>query len=242
MPDRNSNGRLYFKQLLSGRDFARGDRIASQMVNFTYVVGDLKTRQVVLVDPSYDIAGLQGAVEGDGMEVVGVVATHFHPDHIGGDLFGHRIEGVAELLSVNDVPVHVAIDEVEWIVDYTELDRNSLVAHHSGDIVEVGEVHLELIHTPGHTPGSQCILVDGKLITGDTLFLDGCGRVDLPGGDPEALYESITGRLARISDDTQVYPGHRYSPQETELMGVTREHNYVFHFGNLQRWLSAFGR
>ena len=69
------------------------------------------------------------------------------------------------------------------------------------------------MHTPGHTPGSQCFLVDGKLVAGDTLFLDGCGRTDLPGGDPDAMYESLTQRLAMVPDDTVLYPGHLYSPE-----------------------------
>ena len=77
--------------------------------------------------------------------------------------------------------------------------------------MQVGDVPITLVHTPGHTPGSQCFLVDGKLLAGDTLFLDGCGRTDFPGSDPAAMYESLMTRLARVPDDTVLYPGHFYS-------------------------------
>ena len=98
-----------------------------------------------------------------------------------------------------------------------------------------------LLHTPGHTPGSQCFLVDGRLVAGDTLFLDGCGRTDLPGADPDAMYDSLTRRLATVPDDTVLYPGHRYSPESSATMGDTREHNSVFRVGGLERWRALFG-
>ncbi|GIU89913.1 MAG: hypothetical protein KatS3mg010_1012 [Acidimicrobiia bacterium] len=89
----------------------------------------------------------------------------------------------------------------------TGISDSDVVEHASGDVLAVGEVAITLIHTPGHTPGSQCFLVDGRLVSGDTLFLDGCGRTDLPGGDPEQLYESLTQKLAAVPDDTVLYPG-----------------------------------
>ena len=115
-------------------------------------------------------------------------------------------------------------------------------AHDSGDVVRVGDVEVELVHTPGHTPGSQCFLVDGRLVSGDTLFLDGCGRTDLPGGDPEAMYESLTTRLARVPDDTVVFPGHLYSAEPSAVMGETRRNNFVFRPRSADEWLAMFGR
>ena len=104
---------------------------------------------------------------------------------------------------------------------------SDLVLHDSGDVVEVGAVSIRLIHTPGHTPGSQCFLVDGRLIAGDTLFLDGCGRTDLPGGDSDAMYESLTQRLAIVPDDTLLYPGHLYSLDSSATMADTRTVNHA---------------
>ena len=109
-------------------------------------------------------------------------------------------------------------------------------------MVQVGAVPIALVHTPGHTPGSQCFLVAGRLIAGDTLFLDGCGRTDLPGGDPDAMYESLTTRLAQVPDDTLLYPGHLYSPEPSATLGYTRSHNYVFRPGSLEQWRTMFGQ
>ena len=189
-----ADDRLYFRQLLSGRDFATTDPVARQMVNFAYLIGDRQDGSAVIVDPAYDIAGLLDILAADDMRCAGVLATHFHPDHVGGDLMGYRIEGVTDLLESVQVPVHVQRDEAQWVVRATGVSDAELVSHDSGDVVTVGDVRIELVHTPGHTPGSQCFVVDGKLVSGDTLFLDGCGRTDLPGGDPEQMYESLTTR------------------------------------------------
>lgn len=234
--------RLYFRQLLAGRDFAVDDPIARQMVNFVYLVGDRVTGEAVVVDPAYGVDELLGIVNEDGMHLVGALATHYHPDHIGGDMRGFGIEGITRLLEVAPVPIHVQADEAPWVTRVTGVGADSLVAHSGGDVVEVGAVPITLVHTPGHTPGSQCFLVDGRLIAGDTLFLDGCGRTDLPGGDPEAMYESLTTRLARIPDDTVLYPGHLYSPEPSATMGHTREHNMVFRPSNAEQWVAMFAQ
>jgi glyoxylase-like metal-dependent hydrolase (beta-lactamase superfamily II) len=154
---------------------------------------------------------------------------------------GWGIEGIIRLLEVAQVPVHVQADEAPWVARSTGVGVEELATHTGGDVVHVGAVPITLVHTPGHTPGSQCFLVDGRLIAGDTLFLDGCGRTDLPGGDPEAMYESLTTRLARVPDDTVLYPGHRYSPDPSATMGHTRSHNYVFRLRTPEQWMTMFG-
>jgi glyoxylase-like metal-dependent hydrolase (beta-lactamase superfamily II) len=221
------NDRLYFRQLLSGRDFATTDQLAAQMVNFVYAIGDRQTGECVLVDPAYDPAALVDTVEADGMTVTGVLATHYHPDHVGGSMMGHGIAGVAELLERVSCPIHVQRDEVPWVTRTTGLDDADLIAHHSADVINVGEIEIQLVHTPGHTPGSQCFLVDGKLVSGDTLFLDGCGRTDLPGSDHALMIESLR-RLAKFDDDIVLYPGHRYSMASSASMGSVKQSNYVF--------------
>ncbi len=234
--------RLYFRQLLSGRDFAHTDGLAQQMVNFVYAIGDRAQGKAVLVDPAYDTHSLLDVLAADGMECVGVLATHYHPDHVGGEMMGMRIEGVSRLLERTSVPIHVQAEEAELVHKVTGVGFDHLVSHASGDVVTVGDVDIELIHTPGHTPGSQCFLVDGRLVAGDTLFLDGCGRMDLPGSDPEAMYESLTTKLARVPDDAVLYPGHRYSLESSATMAATRERNVVFRPQNRADWLAAFAR
>jgi glyoxylase-like metal-dependent hydrolase (beta-lactamase superfamily II) len=232
---------LYFRQLLAGRDFAQGDQVARQMVNFVYLVGDRRTGEAMVIDPAYDIAGLLDLVAADDMRLVGALATHYHPDHVGGSMGGFSIQGVRELLDQAPVPVHVQADEATWVTRVTDAGPDDLVTHDSGDVVMVGQVPIELIHTPGHTPGSQCFLVDNRLVAGDTLFLEGCGRTDLPGCDPAALYESLTQRLAKVPDDAVLFPGHLYSAEPSATMGETRRWNYVLAPRSEREWLAMFG-
>jgi glyoxylase-like metal-dependent hydrolase (beta-lactamase superfamily II) len=174
------------------------------------------------------------------MHLTGALATHYHPDHVGGSMMGHTISGVRELLMKKQVPIHVQADEADGVTFMTGA-TDDLVSHASSDTVSVGAIDIELIHTPGHTPGSQCFLVDNKLIAGDTLFLEGCGRTDLPGGDPAALYESINTKLAKVPDDAVLFPGHLYSAEPSATMGETRKWNYVFKPKTQEQWLAMFG-
>ena len=232
--------RLYFKQLLSGRDFGNTDNLAKQMVNFVYLIGDRETGESVIVDPAYDVNALLRILEEDGMQCSGVLATHYHPDHVGGSMMGYEIVGVKELLEQISVPIHAQKEEAEFITKVTGLENKDVMEHSSGDIVTVGEIKIELIHTPGHTPGSQCFLVENRLVAGDTLFLEGCGRTDLPGGDPAALYDSLHNRLSKVPDEATLFPGHLYSPEPSAQMGHTRQQNYVFLPRTEEQWLTMF--
>lgn len=223
----DADDRLYFRQMLSGRDFAVGDPFATQMVNFAYAIGDRSSGECLLVDPAWDVEGLISNVGDDGMTVTGVLASHYHADHVGGSIMGHDIEGVAALLGHLSCPVHVQAEEVEWMERTSGVGTDHLVAHAPGDVITVGEVEIRLVHTPGHTPGSQCFLVDGRLVAGDTLFLDGCGRTDLPGSDPTAMAESLR-TLHRVDDEVVLYPGHRYSVASCATMGSVKQSNFVF--------------
>jgi glyoxylase-like metal-dependent hydrolase (beta-lactamase superfamily II) len=139
------------------------------------------------------------------------------------------------------VKIHVQEPEAAFVKKVTGVSDGDLAAHDAGDVVEVGGVRIELVHTPGHTPGSQCFLVDGRLVSGDTLFLEGCGRTDLPGSDPEAMYDSLQ-RLAKLPDSTIVYPGHRYSMPSSGTMDTIRTANYVFKPRSREQWLMMFGQ
>jgi glyoxylase-like metal-dependent hydrolase (beta-lactamase superfamily II) len=233
--------RLYFRQLLSGRDFAVADQLAGQMVNFSYLIGDRDRGTALLVDPAYGVGDLLDLAQADGMTVNGALVTHHHPDHVGGSMMGYRIEGLAELLTRQDMPVHAHRQEAEAVARIAGLEPGDVVVHDSGDRVAVGAIEVELLHTPGHTPGSQCFLVDGMLVAGDTLFLEGCGRTDLPGSDPEAMYESLQ-HLAALPDSTVVYPGHRYSVPSMGTLAAVKEINMVFKPPTREAWLAMFGR
>ena len=241
MTDAAAPSRLYFRQLLAGRDIAADDPIARQMVNFVYLIGDRETGEAVVIDPAYDPAGILDVLAADGMHLTGALATHYHADHVGGSFGSIDVVGVRELLELTSVPVHVQTEESELVQKSTGLTGADLVSHSSGDVVMVGDIPIELIHTPGHTPGSQCFLVNGCLVAGDTLFLEGCGRTDLPGGDPAKLYESLTQTLAKVPDEAVLFPGHQYSMASSATMGETRKMNFVFRPKSVEQWLTMFG-
>jgi len=233
---------FYFRQLLAGRDFAVDDDVARSMRNFTYALGDRESGEAVLVDPAYRPSELVNIVEADGLRVVGAIATHYHPDHVGGTLMGEQhIAGIAEMQVTSRVPVHVQAEEVEWVKARTGVGDDVLVVHHDRDVVKIGALEITLLLTPGHTPGSQCLIVEGCLLSGDTLFIDGCGRTDFPGGDAREMYKSLSERLAVVSDETVLFPGHLYSPEASLTMGDVRARNYVLEPRGPEQWLAMFG-
>lgn len=230
---------LYFRQLLSGRDFAIGDPLATQMVNFVYLIGDLDSREALVVDPAYAVGEILEVATEDGMRLTGVLATHFHPDHVGGSMMGQGIEGVGRLLESVDVPVHVNRHESEFVQKVTGIEPGQIVSHAGGEALSIGGLELQMLHTPGHTPGSQCFLFEGMLVAGDTLFLQGCGRTDLPGSDPEAMYESLK-LLSALPDETALFPGHRYSAPSSAVMGAVKAMNPVLRSGSREEWMEAW--
>lgn len=231
---------LYFRQLLAGRDFARDDQVAIQMRNFAYLIGDPRTRRCVVVDPAYAPLEIIDIAKRDGYEIDAILVSHYHADHCGGRMMGMTLPGVSEILAEHSVPVVVNRLESEWIRKTTGLSDDSLRLVDGEDVLNVGDVRVTLLHTPGHTPGSQCFLVGGLLVSGDTIFLDGCGRTDLPGGNPEDLFRSLT-KLAQLPDDTDLYPGHDYSHAPHARFGDVKEHNVVYRARTLEDWLRLFG-
>lgn len=236
-----TNDRLYFRQLLAGRDFASHDPIAGQMVNFVYLIGDRETNEAVIVDPAYDPAQLLDILAADGMSCVGMLGTHYHADHVGGSMMGFDVAGVAELLEHATIPLHVQESEADYVKKVTGIGDADLVTHKGSDSLSVGAINIEFLHTPGHTPGSQCFLVENRLVAGDTLFLQGCGRTDLPGGNPAELYDSLTKVLSKVPDDAVLFPGHQYSPAPSATMGATRSSNMVFAPKSAEQWMQMFG-
>jgi glyoxylase-like metal-dependent hydrolase (beta-lactamase superfamily II) len=237
MPD---SDRLYFRQLLSGHDFAKGDGIATQMRNFAYLIGDRQTGDCLVVDPAYAAGDLVDALEADGMQLSGVLVTHHHPDHVGGSMMGFELKGLAELMERVSVPVHVNSEEALYVSRITGISIGDLTEHEHGDKVSVGDIDIELLHTPGHTPGSQCFLLDGRLVAGDTLFLEGCGRTDFPGGDSDEMFRSLQ-KLAQLPGDPTVFPGHWYSVEPSASLSEVKRSNYVYRVSDLDQWRTFMG-
>jgi glyoxylase-like metal-dependent hydrolase (beta-lactamase superfamily II) len=232
---------LYFRQLLAGRDFAVDDPAARQMENFVYLIGDTISRQTVVVDPAWDIDGILAQLEKDDMKLSAALATHYHPDHVGGHIFGHDIQGLSELVGKASVPVYVNSHEAEGVRQVTGLSASDLKSVDGGASLSVGEVPIRFLHTPGHTPGSQCFLVDAqRLVSGDTLFIGACGRVDLPGGDPEAMYRSLS-QLAELDDRVVLFPGHDYGDRPFKPLALEKQTNPYLKASSLQQFLRTRG-
>ncbi len=191
------------------------------MQNFVYLIGAEEARQVAVVDPAWDVDAILEAVEADGKELVAAFLTHHHHDHI---------NGLAPLLEQRPgLRAFAQREEIEFS-EALQTFGDRLEAVNPGGEVAVGPLSVGCIHTPGHTPGSHCLLARGSLFTGDTLFICGCGRCDLPGGDPHRMFDSLHRILGALPDETVVYPGHDYAERPVSTLGDEKRTNpYYLH-------------
>jgi hydroxyacylglutathione hydrolase len=221
------NSPLYFKQLEIG-----------PMQNYVYLLGSLETRKVAVVDAAWEIDTILRTAANDEVEITHAFVTHTHPDHVGGRFAGVEIAGLTELLSKCKAKVAVHKAEADAL---KELSPSDIIKTESGDKIDVGGVEIQLLHTPGHTPGSQCFLVEGRVVSGDTLFIDACGRVDFPGGNAEQMYYSLTQKLMALPDDTILFPGHNYARKTQDTLGEQKKTNPYLRFTSLKQFLAAMG-
>ena len=218
---------LYFRQIQAG-----------PMANFVYLVGSLKTREAVIIDPAWHINELLELARNDGMTITGALITHSHQDHAGGDFMGQHIDGVAELLEQCPAKVYIHKTEAEKI----SVPLSEIVQTDEHTTLELDPFKIEFIHTPGHTPGSQCFKLNDRLVSGDTLFIGSCGRTDLPNSSPEDLYDSLTQKLMKLDEQTLVFPGHNYAPGQTYTsIHQEKTQNPFFNFPSKSAFLSAMG-
>ena len=155
---------------------------------------------------------------------------------------GRHIQGAAELLQRNlPLKVHIHKSEAEFANRIAGLSPSDMVRTDGTEEIQAGSLRLRVVHTPGHTPGSQCFLVDGRLISGDTLFIGSCGRVDLPGSDPAQMYDSLVNKLKQLPDDTVLYPGHNYADRPTSTIGDEKRRNLYLRFNRLEDFLGMMG-
>lgn len=221
------NPSLYFKQIEIG-----------PMHNYVYLVGSTETREAAVVDAAWDIDEILRIAAQDEMEITHDLVTHTHPDHVGGGFAGIEIAGATELLDKCKAKVVVHKAEAEFIKG---LSSSDMIKTDNGDKVDVGGLEIMLMHTPGHTPGSQCFLVDDRVVSGDTLFIDACGRVDFPGGNPEKMYYSLTQKLMTLPDNMILFPGHNYAPLKHATLGEQKRTNPYLKFSSLKQFLAAMG-
>jgi glyoxylase-like metal-dependent hydrolase (beta-lactamase superfamily II) len=209
------------------------------MENFVYLVGDETSRSCWIVDPAWDVEKALDVAAQDGYTVSGALLTHAHFDHC---------NAVDRLLQKQDIPVYMNRRELEFLDTgaptglFVNIPRGAVKPVESGDTVVLGDTTLTFVHTPGHTPGSQCFLVNDNLISGDTLFLGSCGRCDMPGGNPHELYRTLHQTLARLPEETILFPGHNYSSRGSSgILGEEKKKNRFFQTTSLEDFLQKLG-
>ncbi len=195
------------------------------MENFIYLIEDIATQRAAVVDPAWEVSEIVTLAERRGLRISDILLTHSHHDHI---------NGIGEVLQRYDAQLHLLKPEADFWG--SALGRPML--HHGGDRIRVGETDIEVLHTPGHTPGSACYRVDDRLIAGDTLFVFGCGRCDLRGGDPERMYATLKDLVAGLPGDTLVLPGHHYAEKACSTLDEQVEGNPFLHFDSLDRFVT----
>ena len=210
------------------------------MENFTYIVGSQETREVVIVDPAWDIDALLERLDEQDYKLTGALVTHYHPDHCGGSMGSHSIQGVSDLLARRPVKIYANKHESDGVIRVTGISESDIKRVDSGDKLDIGDIEVEFLHTPGHTPGSQCFRIKHTLVSGDTLFVNGCGRVDLPGSDSEQMYYSLQ-KLAALPGDTVLLPGHNYAEVPNALMEDIKRINVYMRIPDLDSWRSLMG-
>ena len=188
---------MFFKQILSNPG-----------QNFSYILADEKTKEAAVIDPSYETDWLVKIIESEKLKVKYIINTHDHHDHTTGNsrikektgakITAHKFAKVGQDISLDDK-----------------------------DKIKIGNLKIKIIYTPGHSKSSICLLVENKILTGDTLFVGECGRTDLAGSDPEEMYDSLFNKLMKLDDETEVYPGHDYGDKPSSTIGFERKNNYV---------------
>ncbi|MGD0308671.1 MAG: MBL fold metallo-hydrolase [Acidobacteriota bacterium] len=211
------------------------------MMNFVYIVGCEQTRQAAAVDPAWDVKAILATARQLDLHLHHILLTHAHPDHI---------NGLEELLDATDATVYVNAEELVYMREMAPryqvpigfLDRRAqnFRAVVDNEEIHIGAIPVRVLHTPGHTPGSQCFLAGKHLLAGDTLFIDACGRVDLPGSDPAKMWWSLNRRLRALDDDLVLYPGHSYGGRSSTLGDQKRTNPYM-QFGSADQFVRAMG-
>jgi hydroxyacylglutathione hydrolase len=194
------------------------------MENFVYLIEDQASGRAAVVDPAWDVPAILALARQHDVRITDILLTHSHHDHI---------NGIEDVLRAYDAQLHLLKAEARFWGSY--LDVPTL--HHGGDIITLGETAIEVLHTPGHTPGSACYRVADQLITGDTLFVFGCGRCDLRGGDPEQMFHTLRDMRQRLADNIIILPGHNYATKPTSTLGEQKDGNPFLHFEDLNRFV-----
>jgi len=198
--------------------------LVGEMDNFTYIIIDEKNKKSIIVDPSWDLEVMYDFLGKNKLDNTFIINTHSHFDHVYGNDKVVKMTG-AKIIQHKESPLQKDIEVSD------------------GESIKFGESNIKIIHTPGHSGDSICLIIDDKVIlTGDTLFVGSCGRLDLPGSDPDEMYYSIYNKLINLDDDLIIYPGHHYGNTKTSTLGKEKKSNFVFKFHNREEFLRCMNK
>ncbi len=192
------------------------------MQNFTYVLEDEETSEAIILDPSWDLDEIKRIIEKNNLIIKYIVNTHHHFDHTLGN------ESMAKETGAK-------------IIQYVTSTLKHDISVSDGEKIKFGNSELDVLYTPGHSKDSMCLVGDGKIFSGDTLFVGTCGRVDLPGGDARELYHSLVDTLRKLNDNLLMYPGHNYGTTPTSTIGEQKRMNLVMQPRTEQEFLEMMG-
>jgi len=192
------------------------------MQNFSYIVVDEDSHESIIIDPSWNLMELELIIKENNLKIKYIVNTHYHDDHTRGN---------EEMVASTKAP----------IIQHESSTLKNDITVKDGDFIEFGNSKLKVLHTPGHSPDSVCLVGDGKIFSGDTLFVGNCGRIDLPGGNASELYHSLFDVLHSLDDDLVMYPGHNYGSTETSTIGKEKMTNMIMQKRTEQQFLDMMG-
>lgn len=193
------------------------------MANFTYVVEDDETSEAIVIDPSWDLDEIEQVIKRNDLKIKYIVNTHHHFDHTLGN------QAMAESTGAP-------------IIQHEESELDNDIKVKDGDVIKFGNSELRVYHTPGHSKDSICLVGDGKIFSGDTLFVGNCGRVDLPGGSAKELYHSLFDVLYTFDDNLELYCGHNYGHAKISSIGKEKTTNLVMQRRTEEEFLQMMGQ
>ncbi|MEN6621759.1 MAG: MBL fold metallo-hydrolase [Smithella sp.] len=196
-----------------------------QMAVFAYLIGDPITGDALVIDPADNAAGIVAEAKKNKLNINYIVNTHGHVDHIGGNAEMQKLTGAKIIVHEEDASMLTSTPGMMLKMFGAKQSPPPDRLVKDGETIDVGNISLKVIHTPGHTPGGMCLYTPGFVFTGDTLFVESVGRTDLPGSSGQKMYKSIREKLFTLPDDTKVMPGHNYGRTPNSTIGHEKKYN-----------------